>query len=440
MADDLPPLLSLEPIGGPGARSLFDIRTLDPELFAVAWFIAGGDDASAANLVDTVHSLFAHSYHGAGDARSYAFLLLVPRAWRTARRARGRPVGDRAIDAIFATKPQARAAIVLRCGLGLDDAAAGQLLGVDAYECASLQRHALGAASFRGVPEAVQAIFDTQVDRVTRDGLPAASKRQARGRRGVLGVTAAVLAALVATIAWHAHDTGTATAARRTVLDAPGWSLNGPVTYEGSGSEEIRVYSTTGENGLPLASVLLGGASVAADDGTRWTTVNGRAIGERSSIDDWRKFVVRADCATTSARSFGYGDEALRAALSTLRCASYGAPRIEGPPGSREQVVRRPVNAGARRLRYTNGLATVVMYASPAYVMPETLAGPGARLVIRGTRRIVVDATAHDDGSTSPPAITMLVGRSLVRLTAYGIDEATLLEIATAVHEIDGER
>ena len=185
MADDLPPLRSLELIGEQGAPSSFDIRTLDPELFAVAWFVAVGDDARAANLVDTVHSMFAHSYHGAGDPRAYAFLLLVPRACRAARRARPRPAGDRAIDAIFATKPQVRAAIVLRCGLGLDDATAGQLLGVDAYECASLQRHALGAAWFRGVPEAVQAVFDTQVERVKRDGVPLARTRPVRDRRGL---------------------------------------------------------------------------------------------------------------------------------------------------------------------------------------------------------------------------------------------------------------
>ncbi len=184
MADDLPPLRSLELIGESGARSSFDIRILDPELFAVAWFIGAGNDAAAASLIDTVHSLFAHSYHGAGDARSYAFLLLVPRACRTARRERARPAGDRVIDAIFATTPQARAAIVLRCGLDLDDATAGQLLGVDAYECASLQRHALGAAWFRGVPEAVRAVFDMQVERVKRDGLPAAPKRSGRDRRG----------------------------------------------------------------------------------------------------------------------------------------------------------------------------------------------------------------------------------------------------------------
>ncbi len=185
MADDLPPLRSLELIGEPGAQSSFDIRILDPELFAVAWFIATGDDATAANLVDTVRSLFAHSYHGASDARAYAFLLLVPRACRAARRVHARPTGDRSIDAIFATKPQVRAAIVLRCGLGLDDATSGQLLGVDAYECASLQRHALGAAWFRGVPEAVRAVFDTQVERVKRDGVPAAPTQPVRDRRGL---------------------------------------------------------------------------------------------------------------------------------------------------------------------------------------------------------------------------------------------------------------
>lgn len=152
------PLLPLAPLDGAAGPRTLD-ASCQAELFALAWFATGGHDDRAARAVAQVREEFARSHHGASDAHLYARTLLVPRARRLARRIRPTRDPDPLVDAVLAASVPARLALALRVGAGVDDVIGGQLLGVDPHEFESYCRHALGAARFVGVPEAVHARF-----------------------------------------------------------------------------------------------------------------------------------------------------------------------------------------------------------------------------------------------------------------------------------------
>ena len=83
-------------------------------------------------------------------------------------------------------------------------ATVGQLLEVDQYDAASLQRHALGACRFKGVPDLVRVTYDEVVARVLADGLPAPVQTSGPANALLVGaILAALLLAGVVVVSWR---------------------------------------------------------------------------------------------------------------------------------------------------------------------------------------------------------------------------------------------
>jgi hypothetical protein len=190
---------ALDAPGGSLPQAAATFAPLEPQLFSLAWLITGGHDGVAAYVVAQAREQFVSSWSGAIDPVAYARLVLVPRACRAAARVEPQLTGTELLDQLLAVPPRARAALVLHEALGLDDAASGQLLEIDQHDAASLQRHALGACRFAGVPELVRTTFDEQVVRVVMHGVPAPTRPRRRRKPLLIGaiVTIALLAGLL---------------------------------------------------------------------------------------------------------------------------------------------------------------------------------------------------------------------------------------------------
>jgi hypothetical protein len=466
VAGDPPPLLvvPLEPIGSTGhatrpgrgraPQTAPGLDELEAELFAVAWFIAAGDDRLAAHAVRDATAAHHRIATGVADPASQARQLLVRGAVRLARRAPVTPTGDRILDLVFLASARARAAVVLCEGLGLDEPAAGQLLGVDRWACASYRRHALGHGRFVGVPEAVAGRFTAEHERARRDGVPVRRPLRFHERHGVELRRVAAVAAAVAVIAtWRSTgDPPPAPPSPFLLLDAPGWTLTSAGVADPATVRAVRVHraAPTGE-AIPPSLVVYGPAGVTAPppapttpaapggaaEATAVPTTTGVAetvVSPGAERNGWQTFVVQsASCGRTFATAHGLDRVEVVASLRTTSCTARGDIRLAPPSGTGDELVREP-GAATTTARYLRGTDTVTVTAWVSDAGPDAPAGPRAVRIDRDGRQLVAEAPAFGSGAQ----VRVRVGGMLAVVQAPDtVPVDTLVDLAVRLRPVD---
>lgn len=469
MAGDPPPDLPLVPLISLGALdsprtarpdALAAFEPQEPRLFALAWLITGGHDGAASRVLAESRGQFASSWTGATDPMTYALTLLVPRACRAARGVNAPVTGEELLDQLLAVHGRARAALALHVACGLDDAAVGQLLGVDRHDAASLQRHALGACRFTGVPEVVRATFDEQVARVIAQGVPAATRPRVR-RTPILIATLAVGALVAGLVTWRvARDDATFTAADPTVTHyvalaaTTGWRRDSVDVATVDYGTAPRLYLRTAADGLLTARLVVvpreGRATDQSSGSTSLTQIGDHQIaidgpeGSASSplaSTQVTSAQVTAPCGSAQMISFGVSRDALVAAGATMRCDPDGSRRVVPPGGLHERSFPDAGRVFITTANYRNpDGAFLFLRAEPALVEPEILSTGGAHLVRRdGTRYIV----SRSDVIGRNPLFTVrwLLGDATVTLSVFGaLDEDAVITLAAQVAAVDEAR
>lgn len=456
MAGDLPPILviPLEPTtgspprGGLGrsgaAQPVLELHELEPELFAVAWFVAAGDDRLAAHAIGVLRHRWASAAAVVTDPLTQALALLVPHACRLARHAPGVPTGSPTLDLLFTASARARAASALCDGLGLDHALAGRCLGVDRHACESYVRHAHGHARFVGVAEQVRDRFALEVARAREHGVPqrrplGLHERLLAERR--VAVPAVVALLVLAVVAGRSRtDQVSDEGAPYVLLDAPGWQLRSTGLQDPGAVRAVRAYrAVAGAN--PHASLLVYGpvAAPPPDDGSSspaTSTPETTEVRESGRRAGWQVYTVLSpSCGRTFATAHGLAATDVVDSLRTTRCTATRDVSVAPPPGTAEVVVRSPAAAVATA-RYERDDAEVTVLAWPSDVGADVPAGPEALVVLRAGRTYVTEPAA-------PGALLQVrtrVGDLLVVVQGpEAVGRDTLVGLAATTRRVDAE-
>jgi hypothetical protein len=448
VAGDPPPLVvvPLEPLGlndhvtrlgsGRALQPAPRLDDLEAELFGVAWFIAAGDDRLAAHAVRSTMAIHHRTAAGVADPVALARRLVVRRAVRLARHVPVTPTGDRTLDLVFLASARARAAAVLCEGLGLDEAAAGQLLGVDRWSCASYRRHALGHGRFVGVPEAVHARFAAERQRARRDGVPVRRPLRFHERHRVeLRRVAAVAAAVALVATWQASDDPPPAPASPFVLvDVPGWVLVSGGVADPATVRAVRVHRmgpVEGGGAIPPSLVVYGPAAPAAPTST---VVPETVVTPGAARNGWDTYVVQsASCGRTFATAHGLEPDEVVRSLRTTSCTAAGDIRLAPPSGTGDELVRGP-GATTTTARYTRGTDTVTITAWVSDAAADAPAGPRAVRDVRDGRELVSEVPPFGGGAQ----VRVRVGGALAVVQGPDtVPVATLVELASRLRPVD---
>ncbi len=461
MAGDLPPVLIIplealdvagrpaggaagEPVGSGAAQH--DLTAHEPILFAVAWFIAAGDDRVASHAMADLRARWWRDEPLRTEPLRQALALLVPHACRLARRATPVPTGSPVLDLLFTASARARAASALCDGLGLDEAAAGQVLRVDRFACASYRRHAHGHARFVGVPELVRERFDAEAARARDHGAPVLRPLRLHERYRHEGriVAVAIAAALVLGTVSARRDPAADDGPPYVLLDAAGWQAAATGIQDPGTVRAVRAYRRAAPEGSARAATLVVYGPRAAvpvlatpDLTTPLTTLPVTpTVSPGVERAGWQPFTVTsAECGRTFAIAHGFAAAEIADSLRTVRCRATGDVAIEPPEGTTEEVVRDP-GVPVTTARYVRDRTEVTVLAWRTNAGAEVTAGPDAVTVSRGRRTFVAEPATFG----SDLQVRTRLGDALVVVQApatVGVD--ALVDLAASARRV-GER